>query len=115
RCVEHIAELSERSGKKLRLGLEPEPLCYLETSQETVDFFDALRADRPNDSRIDNHLGVNYDTCHLAVEFEKPQDAVGRLRQHGIRISKLNFCSALTVGPLLEVRAAVVDVAAGIN
>jgi hypothetical protein len=32
RCVEHIAELSARTGKKLQLGLEPEPLCYLETS-----------------------------------------------------------------------------------
>src|SRR5438876_8895698 len=26
RCLEHIAQLSERSGRKLHLGLEPEPL-----------------------------------------------------------------------------------------
>jgi hypothetical protein len=106
RCVEHIATLSERSGKKLRLGLEPEPLCYLETSEETVNFFDALRADRPEDSRLDAHLGVNYDTCHLAVEFEEPHDVVHRLRDHGIRISKLHFSSALKVLPTAEVRTA---------
>src|SRR5260370_20007119 len=38
-CVEHVAEVSERTGRKLHLGLEPEPLCYLETSAETVLFF----------------------------------------------------------------------------
>ena len=71
-CVEHIAGVSERSGTKLHLGLEPEPLCYLETSEETAKFFDQLRADHPNDPRLGEHLGVNYDTCHLAVEFEEP-------------------------------------------
>src|SRR5207247_11250779 len=71
RCVEHIAEVSERSGKKLHLGLEPEPLCYLETSEETVSFFEALRADRPNDSRLDAHLGGNQDQCPLAGVIEE--------------------------------------------
>ena len=106
RCVEHIAKLSERSGKQLHLGLEPEPLCYLETSEETVAFFDALRADQPNDPRIDRHLGVNYDTCHLAVEFEEPRDVIDRFRQHGIKISKLHFSSALKVRPTAVVCAA---------
>ncbi len=106
RCVEHIAALSERSGKSLHLGLEPEPLCYLETSEETVSFFRALSGYRPNDQRLDAHLGVNYDTCHLAVEFEEPREAMGRLRHHGIRISKLHFSSALKVRPTPEVRTA---------
>ena len=111
RCLEHIAELSGRSGRKLHLGLEPEPLCYLETSEETVRFFEALRADRPNDSRLDAHLGVNYDTCHLAVEFEEPGEVVRRFRRHGIKISKLHFSSALKVRPTREVRAALKDFA----
>ena len=41
-CVEHIAALSERTGKTLHLGLEPEPLGYFETSDETVAFFDQM-------------------------------------------------------------------------
>ncbi len=106
RCVEHIAGVSERSRTKLHLGLEPEPLCYLETSEETAKFFDQLRADRPNDPRLDAHLGVNYDTCHLAVEFEEPRDVIARFQQHHIKISKLHFSSALKVHPTLEVRAA---------
>jgi len=106
RCVEHIAALSERSGKKLHLGLEPEPLCYLETSEETVKFFEQMRADRANDPRINEHLGVNYDNCHLAVEFEEPKDVVRRFQQHQVRISKLHFSSALKVRPTPEARAA---------
>src|SRR6185295_7293199 len=47
KCVEHIERLSRRTGKRLHLGLEPEPLCFLETSVETVKFFDLLRNDRP--------------------------------------------------------------------
>ena len=42
-CVDHIARVSQRAGRKLHLGLEPEPLCYLETSAETVLFFDKMR------------------------------------------------------------------------
>ena len=106
RCVEHIARLSERSGRTLHLGLEPEPLCYLETSDETARFFEAMRADRPNDSRLNEHLGVNYDTCHLAVEFEEPRDVVRRFQQHNIRLSKLHFSSALKVRPTADTRSA---------
>jgi hypothetical protein len=105
-CVEHIAELSERTRKSLHLGLEPEPLCYLETSTETVKFFEELRVEHPNDSRLTKHLGVNYDTCHLAVEFEEPREAIQRFQQHSIRISKIHLSSALKVHPTPEVCAA---------
>jgi len=105
-CVEHVAELSKRSGRKLHLGLEPEPLCYLETSAETVLFFQQMRADRPYDERLTEHLGVNYDTCHLAVEFEEPQQAINHFRQHNIRISKIHLSSALKVHPTPEARQA---------
>jgi hypothetical protein len=95
RCVEHIARVSERTGKRLHLGLEPEPLCYLETSGEAVEFFDQLRRDHPGDPRLAAHLGINYDTCHLAVEFEEPRQALERLQQHEIKISKIHLSSAL--------------------
>ncbi|MBM3882996.1 MAG: hypothetical protein FJ387_25310 [Verrucomicrobia bacterium] len=99
RCVEHVAALSERTGTHLHLGLEPEPLCYLETSRETVQFFDALRSEHPGDARLDRYLGVNYDTCHLAVEFEEPGEVLARLRSHQVRLSKIHLSSALSVQP----------------
>jgi len=105
-CVEHIARVSQQSGRRLHLGLEPEPLCFLETSAETASFFEQMRAARPNDPRIDQHLRINYDTCHLAVEFEEPQDALALLQQHQIKISKVHLSSALKVRPTPDARQA---------
>ncbi|HLH55844.1 MAG TPA: metabolite traffic protein EboE [Verrucomicrobiae bacterium] len=98
-CVEHAAKLSADTGSMLHLGLEPEPLGLFENSQETIQFFDELKDEHPNDERLDLHLGVNYDTCHLAVEFESPHDALSSLRDHGIRLSKIHLSSALRLRP----------------
>jgi len=106
RTIDHIANISERTGKTLHLGLEPEPLCYLETSEEMVRFYDQLRDDRPGDERLGRHLGVNYDTCHLAIEFEDPHEVVTRYRDAGVKISKLHFSNALKVTPSPESREA---------
>jgi hypothetical protein len=106
RCVEHVAGLSARTGRNLHLGLEPEPLCYLETSEETVQFLERMRADRPGDERSEDHLGVNYDACHLAVEFEEPGEAVRRFQEHRVKISKIHLSSALKVIPTPAVRRA---------
>ncbi len=81
RCVEHISRVGEKSKRRLHLGLEPEPLCLLENSAETIQFFEQLRAEHENDPRLDEHLGVNYDSCHFAVEFEEPQNAFAALAQ----------------------------------
>jgi hypothetical protein len=105
-CVEHIARVSNQTGHKLHLGLEPEPLCSLETSAEVVQFFEQMRNEHRGDAPLDEYLGVNYDTCHLAVEFESPQNALGTLIQNGIKISKLHLSSALKVLPTADVRAA---------
>lgn len=104
RCMEHIAAVSERTGLKLHLGMEPEPLGWFETSAETIRFFEQMRAEHPNDPRLQDHLGVNYDTCHLAVEFEEPREAIGALRRNGIKISKLHLSSALKARPIPEAR-----------
>jgi hypothetical protein len=104
RCVDRVAELSRKSGRELHLGLEPEPLCYLETTPETVRFFEQLRGDRPGDTRLDRHLGVNYDACHLAVEFEDAVESLQQLATAGIRLSKVHLSSALKVQPTAAAR-----------
>ena len=95
--VEYIDALSEKSGKDLHLGLEPEPLCYLETTEEMIRFYRQLCEDRPGDNRLSKRLGINYDTCHLAVEFEEASESIGSLVAEGIRISKLHFSTAIKV------------------
>jgi hypothetical protein len=48
-------------------------------------------------------LGINYDTCHFAVEFEEAQNALGILYQHRIKLSKIHLSNALKVRPTREV------------
>src|SRR5439155_25465098 len=80
-CIEHVARICQQTGRKLHLGLEPEPLCLLECSGEVLHFFERMRLERPNDPRLHQILGINYDTCHFAVEFEEPEDAVRAFQQ----------------------------------
>ena len=106
RAVEHVAAVSERAGKMLHLGLEPEPLCCLENTPETIEFFAQMRSEHPNDERLLRFLGVNYDACHFAVEYEKAETALERFASDGIRVSKLHFSSAMKVVPTSEAKAA---------
>jgi hypothetical protein len=100
-CGRAIAELSARTGRDLHLGLEPEPCCLIETSDETVKFFDEWRAREPAVEREDllRRVGVNYDCCHLGVEFERAKAALDRIAAAGLRLSKLHLSSALRVKP----------------
>jgi hypothetical protein len=98
--------VADRTGRDLHLGLEPEPCCQFETSAETVEFFHGWRAsDRAVDGLL-HRVGVNYDCCHLAVEFESPAVALDRLAAAGLRLSKLHLSSALCVKPDAAGRAA---------
>ncbi len=105
RAIEHIDRTEQRCGRRLHLGVEPEPLGLFETSAETVRFFREMEAERPGDSRLKRYLGVNYDTCHLAVEYEQPADVVAAFQREGIRISKIHLSSALQVVPDEPARA----------
>jgi len=97
KSADHILRLVEETGADLHLGLEPEPLGWFENTAETIDFFDRFRACKGN--TYDAVLGVNYDTCHIAIEFESANDAVIALRNKNIRISKIHLSSALRLAP----------------
>ena len=105
-CSDHLDRLREKTGRDLHLGLEPEPLGWFETTPETVSFFDRLTDGLDGDarSRVMRNLGVNYDTCHLAIEYEEPAEAIGRLRDAGIRVSKIHLSSALKLTPAVATR-----------
>ena len=115
RHVAHLAALRERSGQSIALALEPEPFCYLETIEETVEFFQQQLYSRQGVARLASlaglsaaaaeaalrrHIGVCYDVCHAAVEFEDPGQSVAQLRAAGIPIGKLQLSSALRVASL---------------
>jgi hypothetical protein len=98
-CAEYIETLSEAHSCDLHLGLEPEPFGYLETTSETVEFFQALCAAAPDDNLVHRRIGVNYDTCHMAIQFENAAESLAELVKNKIRISKLHLSSALSVVP----------------
>jgi sugar phosphate isomerase/epimerase len=89
--LEHLDRIGQASGKEILLALEPEPGCYLETTGDAVLFFERL--DLPENLR--GRIGLCLDCCHLAVEFEEPAQALGRLADAGIRLGKVQLSSAL--------------------
>jgi hypothetical protein len=100
----HIEKLCAARAQDLHLGLEPEPLGLFETSEETVKFLDQLQHKVfGDDTSWQQRIGVNYDTCHLGVEFEEPETALSNILNAGYRISKIHISSALSLHPNKEV------------
>jgi len=89
-----LARLRDRTRKQIRICLEPEPGCLLETTSDAIEFFSALPAGIARD-----HLGLCFDTCHQAVAHEDPDTALGALSSAGISIGKVQLSSALVADP----------------
>ncbi|MBW8888005.1 MAG: metabolite traffic protein EboE [Fibrobacteres bacterium] len=96
--------LAEMDGRTIRLGLEPEPGCALETTLQVRLFWaqvlrpEAKRAGL-SDEDLSRFLGVCYDTCHQAVQFEDPVDVLEAFAADGIPIAKMQLSSALEFKP----------------
>jgi hypothetical protein len=111
-----LALLEETTGKTLHLGLEPEPDCTLETTRQTVSWFEdgLFRLGAPElakqkgldidfaEDLLRRHIGVCFDTCHVAMQFEDPLEALQTYTRHGIRISKVQVSAALECDPSPE-------------
>ena len=96
-CGDYVKQLRESTGKDLHLGLEPEPLGWFENTIETINFFERFRSVHGN--KYNSIIGVNYDTCHLAIEYENANESLLLLKENDIRISKLHLSSALKLKP----------------
>jgi hypothetical protein len=104
-CRAQIVELARRlsrleteTGTTIRLAIEPEPCCVLETTAETVDFFRRLREQAAAEGMleaVERHIGVCYDVCHQSVEFEDVVGSIAALDREGIRINKVHITCAL--------------------
>lgn len=94
-----LDDLAASSGHDLHLGLEPEPLGHFENTAETVAFFQRLLIDAPDATSIRRRIGVNYDACHFALEYEDARASLDSLTAAGIRISKIHLSNALAIDP----------------
>jgi hypothetical protein len=121
RMVAHLADLEARTGRRVTLAIEPEPACYLETTDDVVTYFNehlhtgsaarqlAQIGGMPVSEAIGalrRYVGIVYDICHQAVECEQIETSLNRLVDAGIPVFKLQEASAVRVA---EVRQEHVD------
>jgi hypothetical protein len=112
RVAAQLIEIEARTGRTVTLAIEPEPYCFLETTDETVDYFtkhlysgaSAMAAAKLAGIPVSEahialrrHIGVVFDICHQAVEFENIADSLQKLTDAGIPIFKLQEAAALHV------------------
>jgi hypothetical protein len=112
RVVAFLMNLEKETGRRVKLALEPEPYCFLETIEETVEFFKSYVYTTPAALRVAElsgqplaevfqglrrYLGVVFDICHQSVEFEDITDDLQMLVDAAIPIYKLQEASALNV------------------
>lgn len=98
--AKRLGRLHDETGRLIRLAIEPEPFCVLETTDETIQFFERLRRRAADVGALDvvqTHLGVCYDVCHQAVEFEDVAASIRSLVAAGIRINKVHITCAIEV------------------
>jgi sugar phosphate isomerase/epimerase len=107
--VAYLAQLAELLNRHIHLGLEPEPDCYLETTDDVIQFFTgpikkegapylAFKmkiTENAANALIKRHLGICFDTCHLALQFEDLAESIKKISDAGILISKIQISSAL--------------------
>ena len=112
RVASHLIKLEQRTGRAVTLALEPEPFCFLETTDETVDYFtnhlytgksaatlaklsgipisEALVAQR-------KFIGTVFDICHQAIVYEDIPVSLQKLVDAGIPILKLQEAAAVRI------------------
>ncbi len=93
KAADGLARLEDETGRRIVLGLEPEPLSFLETTPEVIRFFE--RHLHPTGEAARRYLGLCYDACHQAVEFEDMAESLRALREAGVPLAKVQLSSAI--------------------
>jgi hypothetical protein len=81
-----LAALERRTGRPIRIAVEPEPGCVVETTAQAAELLSGM------DTR---YLGVCLDLAHLACAWEEPAAALARLRSAGLPVVKTQLSAAL--------------------
>jgi hypothetical protein len=112
RAVADLVQIERSTGKHIALALEPEPCCVLETVDESIAFFEGellsteslealasmIGSDRrQSEAALRRHLGICYDVCHGAVEYEDPVAALDRLQGAGLTVPKIQLSAAMRI------------------
>ena len=108
----HVNNIHRYKGRTVTLAIEPEPACFLETTPETVAFFnDYLRTEKSYKNLagktgatledataiLARHVGIVYDICHQAVEYEDITKSLQTLKDEKIPVWKLQEAAAMMI------------------
>lgn len=103
-------KIAEEHGKQICLGLEPEPDCLIETTDEMIAFMQkdmlhhavpflcsehGLRTADAEDI-VRRRIGLCLDTCHSAMQYESAMDSLARALKDNIAVPKIQISAALT-------------------
>jgi sugar phosphate isomerase/epimerase len=91
-AAQHARHVYQETGRKIRIALEPEPDCYLETTSEAIAFITDLVS---RTSELRDYIGVCFDTCHLCLQGEDLCDSFNALTAADIPIAKVHISAAL--------------------
>jgi hypothetical protein len=110
--VAHLVDLKKRTGKMVTLGLEPEPRCYLETTDETITYFKTRLFSGPTAQRLAkktglneadaaqamrDYMGVVFDIGHQSVGYEDIPASLQKLVDNGVQIVKLQEAASMHI------------------
>ena len=124
RVVAHLVELERRTGRRVKLALEPEPFCFLETTEETVRYFQEHIYSGAGTARlmrltqlpaseiagaIRRHLGLVFDVCHQSVQFEDIAASLRMIYDAGVPVFKLQAAAALWVPEVTDEAVAALE------
>ncbi|QYX76316.1 metabolite traffic protein EboE [Streptomyces akebiae] len=84
--AERLDVVAELTGRSIRIGLEPEPGCTVETTADAIGPLTDIGHDR---------IGICVDTCHLATSFEDPHTALDALTRARVPLVKSQLSAAL--------------------
>jgi hypothetical protein len=110
--VAHLVKLEQDTGKIVTLGLEPEPRCFLETTDETITYFqDYLFAPQTAEqlakkaginaadaaAAMKKFMGVVFDIGHQSVGYEDIPASLHKLVAAGVPIVKLQEAASMYI------------------
>ncbi|MCV9933943.1 metabolite traffic protein EboE [Flavobacterium sp. LS1R47] len=107
--VAQLAGFYEFKDIMMHLDIEPEPDGIIENSDEYIAFFeDYLLKEGATllattlvcslsqaQEHMRNHIQLCYDVCHFAIGFEKSEEVLQKMENHGLKIGKLQISAAL--------------------
>ena len=90
--AEHLLRLYERTGRRIILGVEPEPDCQWGRIRDFISFYQRYIAGSP----FAPFAGVCYDTCHQELDELPSGEGLRLLRSEGIPVAKIQLSSAVS-------------------